>query len=327
MPSGRREKRKMTKKQKNDRFASFLDWLENGGNALDEEMQDALREEEPEAPAKQKREKKKKSSDKTADIAKKPRKAYADSWWYRLLAFAVAAALIWLLMEAVDRMPRFGAADTLMDSELTEFYVEHTKEETGAMNIVTGIILNYRGFDTLGETHVLFIAVCTVLLMLSIYGEQDEKKRLAQGALERYFEPHHDVILQSAARLLTPLILIFGLYIIFNGHLSPGGGFSGGAVLGAGLILYQNAFEYRKIEKFFTYKTFKWVSVCSLLFYSLAKGYHFFTGANHLDSHIPIGMPGNILSGGLLLPLNFVVGCVVACTMYALFTMFRKGEF
>ena len=108
---------------------------------------------------------------------------------------------------------------------------------------------------------------------------------------------------------------------------SPGGGFSGGAVLGAGLILYQNAFGYEKIEKFFTYKTFRGVSVCSLLFYSLAKGYHFFTGANHLDSHIPNGIPGNILSGGLLLPLNFVVGCVVACTMYALFTMFRKGEF
>ena len=304
-----------------------MNWLENGGNALDDEMQDALREDAPAAPAREKKKTKKKSAESASDAFRKPRKAFADSWWYRLLAVAVALALIFLLMEATERMPSFGAADTLMDSELTAYYVEHTKEETGAMNIVTGIILSYRGFDTLGETHVLFIAVCTVLLMLSIYGERDEKKRLAQGAFERYFEPHHDVILQSAARLLTPLILIFGLYIIFNGHLSPGGGFSGGAVLGAGLILYQNAFEYRKIEKFFTYKTFRWLSVCSLLFYSLAKGWHFFTGANGLDSHIPTGTPGNILSGGLLLPLNFAVGCVVACTMYALFTMFRKGEF
>ncbi|MBR3108153.1 MAG: hypothetical protein IKH30_13400 [Clostridia bacterium] len=317
----------MSKKRKNNPLASFMNWLENGGNALDDEMQDALREDAPAAPAREKKKTKKKSAESASDAFRKPRKAFADSWWYRLLAVAVALALIFLLMEATERMPSFGAADTLMDSELTAYYVEHTKEETGAMNIVTGIILSYRGFDTLGETHVLFIAVCTVLLMLSIYGERDEKKRLAQGAFERYFEPHHDVILQSAARLLTPLILIFGLYIIFNGHLSPGGGFSGGAVLGAGLILYQNAFEYRKIEKFFTYKTFRWLSVCSLLFYSLAKGWHFFTGANGLDSHIPTGTPGNILSGGLLLPLNFAVGCVVACTMYALFTMFRKGEF
>ena len=319
----------MPKKRKNDPFRPFLNWLENGGNALDDEMQDALREETDEPAPEPKKKAKQKAFEKKRNKVQneRPRRAYADTWWYRLLAVIVAVVLIGLLLETVERMPRFGEADTLMDSELTEFYVEHTKEETGAMNIITGIILDYRGFDTLGESHVLFIAVCTVLLMLSIYGERDEQNRLLQGEMERHFEPGDDVILQSAARLLTPLVFILGIYIIANGHLSPGGGFSGGAVLGAGLILYQNAFGYEKIEKFFTYKTFKWVSVCSLLFYSLAKGYHFFTGANHLDSHIPTGIPGNILSGGLLLPLNFVVGCVVACTMYALFTMFRKGEF
>ncbi len=316
------------KKQKKNPFDPFLNWLENGGSSLDAEMEDALREEAPmEAAMPEKTKKQKEKKKPSANERSKPRKAYADAWWYRLLALLVTAALIWLLIATVDRMPNFGSADTLIDSELTEFYVNHTKEETGAMNIVTGIILDYRGFDTLGESHVLFIAVCTVLLMLSIYGERDEKNRLLENEAERHFEPGDDVILQSAARILTPLVLVFGLYIILNGHLSPGGGFSGGAVLGAGLILYQNAFGYEKIERFFTYKTFKGVSVCSLLFYSLAKGYHFFIGANHLDSHIPIGTPGNILSGGLLLPLNFVVGCVVACTMYALFTMFRKGEF
>lgn len=315
----------MTKKPKKNLSESFLDWLENGGNALDAEMEDALREETPaeEAPPKKRKTKKKSVSPKS----EKPWKDCADAWWYRLLTVVVMGTLIWLLVAAVDRMPEFGGADTLVDSELTEYYVEKTMEETGAMNIVTGIILSYRGFDTLGETHVLFIAVCTVLLMLSIYGERDEERRLRRGEEERHFEPQDDVILQSAARLLTPLIFVFGLYIIFNGHLSPGGGFSGGAVLGAGLILYQNAFGYEKIERFFTYKTFKWLSVFCLLFYSLAKGYHFFTGGNHLGSGIPVGTPGNILSGGLLLPLNFAVGCVVACVMYALFTMFRKGEF
>ncbi len=312
------------KKQKPDFFSAFHAWLEYGGSSLDREMTESL-ENKPETGTVESKNKPK--SKKKTPPQNNPRRAYADAWWYRLLALAVAAAMIWLLAEAVARMPQFGNADTLADSELTEFYVEHTKEETGAMNIVTGIILDYRGFDTLGESHVLFIAVCTVLLMLSIYGEKDEETRLKRNEMERHFEPGDDVILQSAARLLTPLIFVYGIYIILNGHLSPGGGFSGGAVLGAGLILYQNAFGYEKIERFFTYKTFKWVSVCSLLFYSLAKGYHFFTGANHMDSHISTGVPGNILSGGLLLPLNFVVGCVVACTMYALFTMFRKGEF
>ena len=98
-------------------------------------------------------------------------------------------------------------------------------------------------------------------------------------------------------------------------------------MLGAGLILYQNAFGYDRIGKFFTYRTFRAVSVSALLFYALAKGYHFLTGANHIPGGIPEGTAGAILSGGLLLPLNIAVGCVVTCTMYALYTMFRRGAF
>ena len=299
-------------------------WVDQGSHSLDSVMEEALRPEE-----------KKEESAQPGETAparplpqpKRRAHAYADAWWYRALAILVCVSMIGLLLFAVTQMPRFGSADTLIDSELTDFYVTHTRQDTGAENIVTGIILHYRGFDTLGETNVLFVAVCAVLLMLSIYGEKDEKKRLQQAAREQRYEPDHDVILRSAARILTPMVLVLGLYIIFNGHLSPGGGFSGGAVLGAGLILYQNAFGYRKTERFFTYKTFRYVSLFSLLFYALAKGYHFFTGANGLESGIPLGQPGAILSAGLLLPLNFVVGCVVACTMYALYTMFRRGEF
>ncbi len=338
----------------NDAFSRLLDWLENGDSALDAEMEETLREEEerhPAPPPKQAGPKARKrlaragkmarpaqkkarpaapARQETPSRAGQTRRAFAATWWYRLLAVILCVALMGLMLFAVVRMPHFGGADTLVDSEVSRFYVENTLEETGAVNIITGIILDYRGFDTLGESHVLFIAACTVLLMLSVKGEQDQRQRLAREAREereRRHEPERDAILQAAARLLTPLILVFGLYIIFNGHLSPGGGFSGGAVLGAGLILYQNAFGYEKTERFFTYKTFRWVSVCALLFYSFSKGYHFFTGANHLENGISLGVAGNILSAGLLLLLNFAVGCVVACTMYALYTMFRKGEF
>lgn len=313
----------MTKK-KPDAFSRLKNWLENGDRALEDEMESGLSDEMPQDERKEKIRKKKKPA---ASKARSRKGAYADAWWFRLCAVLMCLSLIGLLLFAALRMPRFGSADTLIDSELTDFYVTHTLEETGAVNIVTGIILDYRGFDTLGESHVLFIAVCTVLLMLSLRGERNEKRKLLEGAWERRFEPGDDLILKTAARLLTPLIGVFGAYIIFNGHLSPGGGFSGGAVLGAGLILYQNAFGYGRIERFFTYKTFRWISVSALLFYSLAKGYHFFTGANHLENGISAGTAGQIFSAGLLLPLNIAVGCVVACTMYALYTMFRRGEF
>ncbi|MBE5787349.1 MAG: hypothetical protein E7324_07395 [Clostridiales bacterium] len=301
--------------------------MEYGDDPLEVEMEQALGEEEvpPLPPDTDHLEREER--DDTRDNAQRKEKHPVFEKVYKLLAEVLCLALIGVLVYAAVQMPIFGDADTMVDSEVAAFYVEHTLEEIGSVNIITGIILDYRGFDTLGESHVLFIGICTVLLMLSIKGEKDEEQRIFEDAYDRHFEPRHDEILQTVTRILTPLIIVFGIYVIVNGHLSPGGGFSGGAILGAGLILYQNAFGYLKTERFFTFRTFKWVSVCSLLFYSTAKCYHFFTGANHLESGISPGIPGNILSAGLLLPLNTVVGLVVACTMYALYTMFRKGDF
>ena len=133
------------------------------------------------------------------------------------------------------------------------------------------------------------------------------------------------MILQKCSCVLVPLIFVFGVYIVLNGHLSPGGGFSGGAVLGSGLILYLNAFGFQKMEKIFNEKSYRRVTLSALTFYCLAKSYSFFTGANHLESGIPLGTPGAILSSGLILPLNICVGLVVACTMYAFYALFRKG--
>ena len=127
--------------------------------------------------------------------------------------------------------------------------------------------------------------------------------------------------------ILFPIIVIFGIYVILNGHISPGGGFSGGAIIGAGLILYANAYGFEKTQRFFSEKTYKWVSFFALTFYCLAKSYSFFTGANHLHSIISAGVPGRIISAGLILPLNICVGLVVACTMYSFYTLFRKGGY
>jgi len=72
--------------------------------------------------------------------------------------------------------------------------------------------------------------------------------------------------------------------------------------------------------------TIKWITFGSLMVYCLAKSYSFFTGANHLESHIPLGTPGAILSSGLILILNICVGMVVACTMYSFYALVRRGR-
>ena len=260
--------------------------------------------------------------DKIYDTEKNKRLIFFNKF-YVVSAIFFSIILAGLLLYTVSCLPRIGNASNPANNEVTKRYIESGLEETGAVNIVTGMILDYRAFDTFGESNVLFIATITVLILL----HQKKKHREQSEEDDQIFEPQNDVILQASAAILVPVIIIFGIYIILNGHLSPGGGFSGGAIIGAGLILYLNAFGFKKTEQMFTEKTYKVICCSALTFYCLAKSYSFFTGANHLDSHIPLGKAGHILSSGLILPLNICVGLVVACTMYTFYVMFRKGDF
>ena len=247
--------------------------------------------------------------------------------FYKIAAILCCIALISILMVAVSHLPPIGNANNPVNNEVSAKYIEDGMQDTGAVNIVTGMILDYRAFDTFGESNVLFIATCTVLILMRNDKKTGKESAEEEEKRDSFYEPKKDSILQRITLILFPIIVIFGIYVILNGHLSPGGGFSGGAIIGAGLILYLNAFGFEKTEKFFTEKTYKWISFSSLTFYCLAKSYSFYTGAHHLESGIPLGTPGAIISSGLILPLNICVGLVVACTMYAFFALFRKGGF
>ena len=133
-------------------------------------------------------------------------------------------------------------------------------------------------------------------------------------------------ILQSVVGLLIPFVMIFGIYILFNGHLTPGGGFSGGTILGAGLVLCSICYGPVKTRTFFTLKTFAVLCTAALGFYTVAKVYSFMMGAAGISLGIPLGTPGNILSGGLILPLSISIGVVVACVIYCFFAIFSEGE-
>ncbi len=93
---------------------------------------------------------------------------------------------------------------------------------TGAGNIVTSVVLSYRGLDTLGELTILFTAATGAGMLLARSREAELADAAAPGAIVRI-----------AADLLFPFLLLLGFYIIIHGHVSPGGGFQGGAILAA----------------------------------------------------------------------------------------------
>jgi len=241
---------------------------------------------------------------------------------YKVASVIVCLSIIAILLITVANLPPFGSPDNPANNEVAARYIEQGIQETGAVNIVTGMILSYRGFDTLGETTVLFIATCCVMILL-ITAEKDSEQL---DALDRSFEPHDDSILRKITFLLFPAILLFGVYILVNGHLSPGGGFSGGAIIGAGMILYLNAFGIGKTRRFFNEIVYDVIKITALTVYACTIAYHVFTGANGLPNVIPLGTPGMILSSGMILWINLCVGFEVACTMYAFFVLFRRGN-
>lgn len=230
---------------------------------------------------------------------------------YKVLSIVFCVAIVFVLIYAISYLPEVGAEERPTNNVVSRTYISDGYKDTGAVNVVTAMILSYRGFDTFGETNVLFIATCCVTIMLMV---DEEKIRKNKESNDRGFEPRNDAILQCVAAILVPIVFLFGIYSILNGSASPGGGFSGGAMIGAGMILYVAAFGFDKMERFFNQKIFKRIRVVALTCYGCIITYYVMTGANGLQSSIPQGELGEILSGS-----------VTACTIYALYALFRRG--
>jgi len=235
---------------------------------------------------------------------------------YPLAAILICALLLCVLLSVVIIMPDFGNPNNPTNNEVSEHYLEYAYEETGASNVVTGMILSYRGFDTLGESCVLFLAVSCVMMLLrgqnETDGEEEKRKRKLEENIQR---TQPDVILRQAARLLIPFIFLFAVYVLVHGEESPGGGFSGGTILGCGLILYSGAFGPERIQRFFNGRVFAAVRTFGLLLYAGLYGFYIFMGANGLE----YGM-------SFMMPIDLAVGLVVACTIYGFYALFSRGE-
>ncbi len=247
--------------------------------------------------------------------------------FYTAVAVVSCAALIGVLLFTISYLPRYGVENP-ESARVVKRYIENGLQETGAVNIISGIILDYRAFDTLGESHVLFTALMcvTVLLMRDKKNMRTQFEDFYTIRDEKYHELYRESIMRLVAGVLLPCLFLYGAYVLLNGQISPGGGFSGGAVLGSGMMICAAAYGFKTSDRIITKRASNLIAFFALGFYSFAKGYVFFTGANGMENHIPKGTPGAILSGGLILPLDIAVGLVVACTMYGFYSLFRRGS-
>lgn len=136
----------------------------------------------------------------------------------RLATLLFVGGLAFLLLVLTTGLP-FGAPPMRIGGAIQQVGAD----EVGAANLVTAVVLGYRGLDTLGELSILFAAATAGGLVLG-------------GAAVRSGRPA-GFVMRSGADVLFPLLLVAGLYVVIHGHLTPGGGFQGGVILAAAFFL------------------------------------------------------------------------------------------
>lgn len=154
----------------------------------------------------------------------------------KILTLSFILALGVLLLVVAAGLPRMGDPDNPTNTNVAPRYLEKGQEETGTENAVTGVILNYRGYDTMGEVTVIFTALAAVLGILG------RERRGRNYAYPDRSPVRSSVVVRTAVRFLVPFILIFSIYTILHGDISPGGGFQGGAIIGASMIVFTTIF-------------------------------------------------------------------------------------
>ena len=140
------------------------------------------------------------------------------------------AALIYGILDA----PLLGDPDAPIHRHVAPRYIEQGPSEVGMPNMVTAVLASYRGYDTFGETVVIFTAGLAVLLLLGI--QESPETRPGRTAIG------DQLVLRVVVKVLIPLILLYALYVQFHGDFGAGGGFQAGVIFATAFILYDLVF-------------------------------------------------------------------------------------
>ncbi|CAH0342744.1 hydrogen gas-evolving membrane-bound hydrogenase subunit E [Rhizobium sp. CECT 9324] len=201
-------------------------------------------------------------------------------------------------------------------SALAIRYLTDVPQVLGAPNVVTGILISFRGFDTLGEVAVLFMVAASVGVLLGAKDDTPAAKGISQG------EPRPpSELVRNGAEVVLPLIFLFGAYVIMNGHLSAGGGFQGGAVVASGAMLFMLAYPRARINHTILSITESLAGVVyvmiGILGIVLAGGF--------LDSSIlPRGAFGAFVSAGAIPVISALLGVKVGAELSVIIDRFRS---
>ncbi len=205
---------------------------------------------------------------------------------------------------------------TLTQNSLGMELLQINESKTQSANAVTSVVTYFRGLDTLGEVTILFLAIFGISLGI-------DKKNSTNDI--NIFEDNN-FLLNIGIKTIFPLIVLFGFYINIHGHLSPGGGFQGGVIIASGFLLMflvkENNFNLN--HKILT--VFESFSGIGFVLFGILG---FMLVDNFLGNFLPLGILGDLFSGGVISIIYIFVGIKVASEITVLvehFIILKSGD-
>ncbi|MEA3353889.1 MAG: MnhB domain-containing protein [Campylobacterota bacterium] len=183
--------------------------------------------------------------------------------------------------------------------------------QTQSANAVTSVVTYFRGLDTLGEVTILF---------LSIFGIS---YAIGESKLKRNILKDENQLLQIGVKVLFPIIILFGIYIVINGHLSPGGGFQGGVIIASAFLLKFLAFGDNIT---LNHKIISFLESLSGAAFILTGILGVLVMDRFFGNFLPLGETGNLFSAGVIPLIYIFVGLKVASEIILLINYFIKAK-
>jgi multicomponent Na+:H+ antiporter subunit B len=180
--------------------------------------------------------------------------------------------------------------------------------ERHATDVVNAITYDYRGFDTLGEEFILFSAVIGVMLLLR--PENDQPPEQKSSALKDRATLSETV--KVFATVMCGITVLFGIYIVTHGQLTPGGGFQGGVIIAAAPMLIYIAQDTEAFRRIVSHPLLEFAEATGAACYAVVGLVSLVIGAAFLTNILPLGQTGDVFSSGSIAVISALVGLEVA---------------
>jgi multicomponent Na+:H+ antiporter subunit B len=234
----------------------------------------------------------------------------------RALGLLALVALGVLAVWAVTGLPDFGHPRGPYATAGVELMLKERRVD----NTIVGITFDLRGIDTLGEELILFSAALGATLLL----RSQRREGRAEEAAERSDEerPAIPPSLRAAGAYLVGPTLMLAVYVIAHGNLTPGGGFQGGVIAAAALLLVYAAGQLLAVEHVRPVALVELAEAVGAAAYVLVAIGGIVFAAVAMENFLGFGTEGSLLSGGTIILLNAAVGVEVTGAMTLILTEF-----